>query len=64
MRLCPQHDAITVPIFAPRHSQSAKNLHQSFAGTNACRSSEQVLAPLIADRSFRIHLTERWLMAT
>ena len=29
-----------------------------------CRSSEQVLAPFIAGRSFRIHLAERWLMAT
>jgi hypothetical protein len=54
----------TAPFFASRHSQSAENLHQSFAGTNACRSSEQVLAPLIAGRSFRIHLAERWLMAT
>jgi hypothetical protein len=52
------------PVFASRHSQSAENLHQSFAGVNACRSSEQVFALLIADRSFRIHLAERWLMAT
>jgi hypothetical protein len=52
------------PFFASRHSQSGENLHQSFAGANACRSSEQVFAPLIAGRSFRIHLAERWLMAT
>jgi hypothetical protein len=52
------------PFFASRHSQPRENLHQSFAGANACRSSEQVLAPLIADRSFRIHLAERRLMAT
>jgi hypothetical protein len=51
-------------FFASRHSQSGESLHQSFAGTNACRSSEQVFAPLIAGRSFRIHLAERWLMAT
>jgi hypothetical protein len=52
------------PFFASRHSQSGEKLHQSFAGTSACRSSEQVFAPLIAGRSFRIHLAERWLMAT
>jgi hypothetical protein len=52
------------PLFASRHSQSAEILHQSFAGANVCRSSEQVLAPLITDRSCRIHLAERWLMAT
>jgi hypothetical protein len=52
------------PFFASRHSHSAENLHQSFAGAKACRSSEQVLAPLIADRSFRIHLAEHRLMAT
>jgi hypothetical protein len=51
-------------FFASRHSQSGENLHQSFAGANACRSSEQVFAVLIAGRSFRIHLAERWLMAT
>jgi hypothetical protein len=43
---------------------AAKNLHQSFAGTKPCRSREQVLPPLIAHCSFRIHLAERWLMAT
>jgi hypothetical protein len=52
------------PFFAPRHSQSGENLHQSFAGAKPCRSSEQGLALLVADRSFRIHLAERWLMAT
>jgi hypothetical protein len=52
------------PLFASRHTQLRKNLHQSFADANACRSSEQVLASLIACRSFRIHLAERWLMAT
>jgi hypothetical protein len=52
------------PFFASRHAQPRENLHQSFAGTKPCRSSEQVLAPLIPDRSFRIHLAERWLMAT
>jgi hypothetical protein len=52
------------PFFASRHSQSGENLHQSFAGAKPCRSSEQVLASFIADRSFRIHLAERWLMAT
>jgi len=51
-------------FFASRHSQSGENLHQTFAGTAPCRSSEQVLAPLTARRSFRIHLAERWLMAT
>jgi len=51
-------------FFASRHSQSGEKLHQSFAGANACRSSEQVSAPLVARRSFRIHLAERWLMAT
>jgi hypothetical protein len=52
------------PFFASRHAQSAEILHQSFAGANACRSGEQVSAPLAAGRSFRIHLAERWLMAT
>jgi hypothetical protein len=52
------------PFFASRHSQSGENLHQSFAGANPCRSSEQALASFIADRSFRIHLAERRLMAT
>jgi hypothetical protein len=52
------------PFFASRHSQLGENLHQSFAGANACRSSEQVLALFIADRSFCIHLAERRLMAT
>jgi hypothetical protein len=52
------------PVFALRHPRPRENLHQSFAGANACRSSEQVFAPRIAGRSFRIHLAERWLMAT
>jgi hypothetical protein len=52
------------PVFALRHVRPRENLHQSFAGANACRSSEQVFARLIAGRSFRIHLAERWLMAT
>jgi hypothetical protein len=47
------------PLFSSRHAQLRKNLHQSFAGANACRSSEQVLASLIACRSFRIHLAEQ-----
>jgi hypothetical protein len=52
------------PLFALQYAQLRKSLHQSFAGANACRSSKQVFAPLVADRSFRIHLAERWLMAT
>jgi hypothetical protein len=52
------------PFIASRHARPRENLHQSFAGANACRSSEQVFALLIAGRSFRIHLAERWLMAT
>jgi hypothetical protein len=52
------------PFFASRHTQLRKNLHYSFAGTNTCRSREQVFAPTVAERSFRIHLAERWLMAT
>jgi len=52
------------PFFASRHAQRRNNLHYSFASTNACRSSEQVFTALVADRSFRIHLAERWLMAT
>jgi hypothetical protein len=55
---------VIAPFFALRHLQSGENLHQSFAGAKPCRSSEQVLAPPVADRSFRIHLAERWLMAT
>jgi hypothetical protein len=51
-------------FFASRHSQSGQNLHQSLAATKPCRSSEQVVTLFIADRSFRIHLAERWLMAT
>jgi hypothetical protein len=64
MRSRPQHDARTVQIFASRHSQSGVNLHQSLAGAKSCRSSEQGLALFIADRSFHIHLAERWLMTT
>jgi hypothetical protein len=52
------------PLFALRHSQSGENLHQSLAGAKPCRSSEQVVTLFIAERSFRIHLAERWLMAT
>jgi hypothetical protein len=52
------------PFFCVAAYATAENLHQSFAGANACRSSEQVIAPSIADRSCRIHLAERWLMAT
>jgi hypothetical protein len=63
VRDCSMTRAIA-PVFALRHARPRENLHQSFAGANACRSSEQVFAPLIADRSFRIHLAERWLMAT
>jgi hypothetical protein len=49
----------TAPLFTSRHTQMRKNLHQSFADANACRSSEQVLASLIGSRSFRIHLAEQ-----
>jgi hypothetical protein len=52
------------PFFASRYSQSGENLHQSLAAAKPCRSSEQVVTLFIADRSFRIHLAERWLMAT
>jgi len=52
------------PFFCIAAFTSLENLHQSFAGANACRSSEQVSAPLATVRSFRIHLAERWLMAT
>jgi hypothetical protein len=63
VRACSMTRAIA-PFFASRHSRPRENLHQSFAGPKPCRSSEQVFAPLIAGRSFRIHLAERWLMAT
>jgi hypothetical protein len=63
VRACSMMRAIA-PFFASRHSQSGENLHQSFAGTNTCRSSEQVFAPLATVYSFRIHLAERWLMTT
>jgi hypothetical protein len=52
------------PFFLRRGMRNRENLHQSFAGTKPCRSSGQVLAPPMAERSFRIHLAERWLMAT